>query len=990
MAARQEDSIAQGSTQDGQEGDSGSLTGGQITAENVKNFKRKVISIAKLKEVFEKKEQELSGVKNELKEEQQKNADIQSELTHYSITKAELKQTATLLAKHMKIAEQLKVEAEAAKLSQGILAKSLEEVTQRSKVAEIARAKLEHNTETSKTALENLKAEYNKLLHRSNAVKNELTATKGDLMRSKAEIGEKRAWLAEQKALWEQDESNRHAERTKELTDKLKELEHQLEDTATEHEVEMGMTQEDLRNTKQELMDAQSRLETLEQTISDLRSQNAELEQERHSKEDHTNPEMDCFEEFEEFVPEIRKPALPTVTTAPLPDSITAPTDVITPTPVLPASDLTPSSPAPMSVSTRRSSKSKDPVVSAIPVARDVNQLPGKQLEEALRTMEDLKAQFSMLSWIHGTQTGSQRMEALESQVKILLKEKQALQDELTRVLVSHRDDRRRSVTFHPGVATSPPTSVVASVPSPQVPTAADTVASPTTPKEKRGRKRKVEEADSTTTQSTGKAGNERELFSPELDGPNFMSEDEAATVPIHPKEKKSRATKSPAVAVEQKSKRGRKPKAVSSSNSFADLEIRNISLNPLVPLISEPMTYFSSVMDSPIVHDSGPFTKMNVMAKSLPQHLNALCQAVVRKSIGLAKDVAAYRQSRDITKDDTEDWNLDGYKTMSISNSLEPQEINIVQLVCLLGSASPTINVPKKVVAFLYDSILQKAASGESLEGICVLVRVLVGICRTEGDIRLARVLSYDLLRELDRPKHSLILSEAIASIWPDVFKVAEYVEKDDPSQFLLKAMQGSLGTLQEMFKNEEISFGFNTFTKKCGWPALEDAPFLDELAKEVMDIVRSPQFVEKCSTEPGFEFTIRKTLELVFIQGYEWIEVFTDFIKPEFLAMVLDPSRHTFAIPLIASVTREARFGSSSTSGSSTKDDNPVRQVFEAILASEATVQHQVVSALALVSMSNGQVDRLEKTKLWFQNLDQGGKITLPEPVRTLLEAA
>jgi len=423
--------------------------------------------------------------------------------------------------------------------------------------------------------------------------KNELTATKGDLMRSKAEIGEKRAWLAEQKALWEQDESNRNAERTKELTDKLKELEHQLEDTTTEHEVEMGMTQEDLRNTKQELTDTRSRLESLEQTIVDLRSKNAELEQDRLSKEDHVDHEMDCFEEFEEFVPEIRKPALPAETIVPPSDSVVVPIvlpKVITPVSVLPASDQPSSSPASLVLSTRRSSEPKGLMVAPVPVARDVNQLPGKQLEEALRTMEDLKAQFSMLSWMHGTQAGNQRTEALESQVKILLKEKQALQDELTRVLVSRHDDRRRSVTFHPGLVTPTPTSAVVSVPSAQAPTAADTVASPITPKA-RGRKRKVEEADTTTTQPYSEAGSERELFSPELDSFNFMSEDESITTSSQPKEKKSRAVKSPAVATEQKSKRGRKPKAVASSNFFADVEIRNISLNPLVPLISEPTT---------------------------------------------------------------------------------------------------------------------------------------------------------------------------------------------------------------------------------------------------------------------------------------------------------------------------------------------------------------------------------------------------------------
>lgn len=57
MATRQQDSVAPESTQDVQDNGSGPQTEGQITAENVKNFKRKVISIAKLKEVFEKKEQ---------------------------------------------------------------------------------------------------------------------------------------------------------------------------------------------------------------------------------------------------------------------------------------------------------------------------------------------------------------------------------------------------------------------------------------------------------------------------------------------------------------------------------------------------------------------------------------------------------------------------------------------------------------------------------------------------------------------------------------------------------------------------------------------------------------------------------------------------------------------------------------------------------------------------------------------------------------------
>lgn len=97
--------------------------------------------------------------------------------------------------------------------------------------------------------------------------------------------------------------------------------------------------------------------------------------------------------------------------------------------------------------------------------------------------------------------------------------------------------------------------------------------------------------------------------------------------------------------------------------------------------------------MDSPIVHDSGPFTKLDLMATVLPQKLPALCQAAVKKAMGLFAAVTAYQQDRDQLEDDTDDWCLDGHKTMTIPSSLCPQEVNIVQLICLLGSALPMVS---------------------------------------------------------------------------------------------------------------------------------------------------------------------------------------------------------------------------------------------------------------------------------------------------------
>ncbi|KAG0041893.1 hypothetical protein BGZ83_001188 [Gryganskiella cystojenkinii] len=1033
----------------------------KTAAENVRNLKRKVISIAKLTEIFNKKDAELADVKKHLEEAQKKIITLESEATLHAITKADLKHTSAKMAEQIQYAEKLKVEAESFKADH---AKHVADLQERALAADSWKVKFEEKQK----ALEDLKVEHNKVVHRMNGLKNDIITNRGELMKSQAEIGDKRTWLASQKILWEKEEDARFEARTKEHTDRIKELEHQIEDATTEHLVDQSMTQEALKSAQEELAETKAKLEKLDQTVNELRSKNEELERERQAQEDqHQDFDMPGYDEFEEIVPETRGPvsAMPGLVPGPASSSFqslsaalsgpskTALAPSMPPAPLvpmslssLPTTTATTSnvtsialtmSPILPGLSDRRLSKSASSSLTTVPVpmTRDVNHLPAKQLEEALRTMEDLKAQFSMLSWVHGTQAGSQRTEALEQRINTLLKEKQALQDQLTQSLVLNQDRRKRSVSFHPDLvsprstsglirAVSPPpieipTSVLASTSAPtstssnQVPIAADTVATAETLK-KRGRKRKIVESASESeaptspisktfkaTTTVGKAKVTQKLFSPEpeLDYGHVSDGDETGPstgAPSSPEKEKRTRAKSPVVkpVVVVKAKRIKKAKQSSSTISLADLEIRNISLNP-VPTISDPATYFLNIMESPIIHDSGPFTKLDAMATVLPQNLSALCQAVVKKASGLGNVVTAFRKKRSIMDDDSDDWSLDGYKTMTISSSLCPQEVNIVQLICLLGLANPTMNIPNQVIAFLHDTILRKAGAGEDPQGnrqvqTRVLVRVLVGICRTVNDVNRARVLAYDLLRELDRPKHALILSEAIASIWSDVYKVADDVDVHDPSQTLLKAMQGTLGTMEETPSNDpslKILYGFDTFTKKCGWPAVESAPFLDELTNEVMDRVRGTDFVEKCKSTPGYEFTTRKTLELLLVHGFDWSEVYNNYFKTDFLAMVLDPSLHKFAIPLIASVTKEPRY-SSASEVVDVKDDGPVRQVFEAILASDATLDHQGQSALALIILSNGMLDRLSKTKVWFNTLEPEGKATLPESVRTVLE--
>lgn len=91
--------------------------------------------------------------------------------------------------------------------------------------------------------------------------------------------------------------------------------------------------------------------------------------------------------------------------------------------------------------------------------------------------------------------------------------------------------------------------------------------------------------------------------------------------------------------------------------------------------------------MNSAIVDDSQPNTKLSTMATVLPEKLDLLFECVHAKAKEITPKVAAFRTTRDVKLDDCKEWTLEGQVPISISESLSEGEIYIVQLLCVLAA---------------------------------------------------------------------------------------------------------------------------------------------------------------------------------------------------------------------------------------------------------------------------------------------------------------
>ncbi|KAF9312559.1 hypothetical protein BG003_006145 [Podila horticola] len=939
-----------------------------VVEENVKALKSRVIKISKLREVFDKKEQELNEAKSSLSAAQQEIESLKTKLldaqtptstvsgslgatTSIDATPSnegatrELEQLRKALADQKHITAQTTSDRDlalqelvAARERQKQAEETAQHLGQKIKATEMLNQQLEQtvrNNDDAKTELTSARTEIRKLNSKLQAKQHELSESKGELIKLRADSLEKAANFSDQKRAWETARDSQLEETNKDLQDQIKELQHQLEDAQAEYHLESEMQKEQFKDTQEDFRASKKTIEQLEKKCAEASREIVSLkEQLRLVKV---------------------QPAVQVVPVIQTPES------------------------------------SKSPNLDVIPVDR---------IELAIQSLEEMKAQFSMLQWIHGKKTNDAKIKALEEQVKTLGKEKQALVDAL--VIRTIQNPAPRTIAARKSSVSE---TVSAPTPSDTIPSAGPT----TTP---RGRKRKASIATAapiTATPDTADVPHdtvtphpkrvaiwqeEEEEFeefggdllkdwSP-LEPLNLTRSEQGQSnpasitpkTPTTPKVPTSKPRPIPPVAPVPapspkstnlaKTKTTRATKAKPIPDTFANIQIRNISLNPYIPEPSDSLNYFSYLMDTSVAQDKKLDSKLDTVGSLLPMKLQVFFQAVEKKTHNIAEDVANFRQKQVLAKD-------------------------IVKPLRVMQILSEW---------FLYSSkvILRRDMRSENLAGTSILVRIITAVCRIKGERCFLPVLFYDLLHHYQDAKTCLTLCEAVASIWPAV--VASYHDEalpevsivSPPRRILISAFQAILATLQESAKDENLEFGYKTFIKKCRWPTLENAPFANELTEELMGLVIAPEFKAFMESDPGLMFNLQKALELLLIQTYDWIDVYNEFLKPHLLKMMMDKDLARFAIPLVANVTQghqataaKTVASSSERAGSSLTAYKMICQVLEQILASDAGVDHQCYSARALIVLANRDKATLQKASSWYRGLDKG---TVPKDVAAVLE--
>ncbi|KAG0293664.1 hypothetical protein BGZ98_002085 [Dissophora globulifera] len=939
--------------------------------ENVRNFKRKVISSSKFLQMFNAKNSETDALVSKLNDAQSQIAALQKQVDDFQAIKESLS-AATLQLK------QAQTEVVQAKSKQQAAEDSLAIQTQKVKGLEMLKSQLEAKSSGQEKARDEINILNRKLnnahkeLEQSRNkgkqeiadLREKLTKANADLAeRAKVDRADKTSWLADQKRIWQKEEEQRHQTTNHTLLAKVEELEQQLEDVSTERYLEVEIANEEKKNTEQSLLVARSELVLITNQNRELRAKNLALDRRLKARGDGGIPiqeyvvseESVLFEEYED------------------PDEI-APT----------SSHHTPTS-----------------------ISRPWPGVSPDQLDRTLQSIDELKSQLNILRIFSGQGDEKQGMTALADQVNTLTKEKQALQDQLTRHIM---DDIARPIQSHK-VQPDPidqPTSTPAISTAASAPEAPDTSAPPAVPKKRgpgRPPKNKSLDAVAGVTLATSSANSKgksllsaslspditdvsgitsKTNFAPTSDVSNSTVAPVSAATVVGAKRGRKRkvdilaaaGTASPESAVKEKVSTPKRLKTSAQQSSLLQrmrrlakssgikrsantmdvdlthIEIRNISLNP----------------------DSQAEAKLDMVAQILPAKLEDLFEAVRAEARDIVPKVAAFRKQESF-QDGAETWSLlQGGGTIEISSSLSRAEANMVQFLVVLQAYFPQMSIYNLFFVKMYNTILHDAAGDASLDITCILTRVLIGVCMTLEDLDRARILVFDLLREIPKPTTTLVLCEAVASIWPSVFITDKSnLQPQDPRMFMTTAFQAIIANCQETVKNdiEVVPYGYDTFVERCKYPALDQAPYIDEVVTDMVALIRTPEFLEMCRLKRGYRFTFGKALELLFVQGYEWNEFYNGYLRTELYPLMLDSERYAIVTPLVAAISREARNGSAEAAALRA---SPIRQVLEKVLvADDAAMTHKVESALAIAMMSNGDAARLENVRKWYRDLTE-----------------
>ncbi|RKP10821.1 hypothetical protein THASP1DRAFT_27417 [Thamnocephalis sphaerospora] len=187
-------------------------------------------------------------------------------------------------------------------------------------------------------------------------------------------------------------------------------------------------------------------------------------------------------------------------------------------------------------------------------------------------------------------------------------------------------------------------------------------------------------------------------------------------------------------------------------------------------------------------------------------------------------------------------------------------REANAILLVWVMHHQWPAANLLNVVLAKFSSKLVLELGDEQHLSYACRVVRFLGVLLRNSGDIQRARVLGYDLLHEQVMGDNLMPLLENLAKAWPDIFQ-----GKDNRMLPLLQSIVAGLETYTlelpkfAAMKPNIFMRMWKSFETLCGWPAHDDAPFLDK----VCGALHSEQQALP-ETENERQYEIKMALEL------------------------------------------------------------------------------------------------------------------------------
>ncbi|KAG9301274.1 hypothetical protein G9A89_012657 [Geosiphon pyriformis] len=259
-------------------------------------------------------------------------------------------------------------------------------------------------------------------------------------------------------------------------------------------------------------------------------------------------------------------------------------------------------------------------------------------------------------------------------------------------------------------------------------------------------------------------------------------------------------------------------------------------------------------------------------------------------------------------------------------------------------------------------------------------LCRIFIAICRLSNNLQRARVLCYDLLREIKKPDYIFKVLENIAKVWPQVLRYSILLQTKMnegglcPLRIIVAIVAIIAVKILESSKEIQVKEMYNTFVQNCLWEKLDDAPSISDTLRDLIVILQSPSFQQRYNKEAlqgdfqEYRFNLLKSYELAAV-WCSWDDIFESLVCQTLWPMIKDEKAGDIPLEIIGTICRKGLF--------EVKRKKQIEQLVSRLSASIApqsnasfTLQKRAADVILL--LANGDLNQLDLVFRWYSSID------------------